>query len=130
MVCERSSVGVLNADGESGKEDEGEGGVVLGKGVVVECGAVVEARVVGEGSVVEVGARVGRGAVVGKVSFDKYLFLCGLFCVIFLLKAEIRISSDLVFAPPFYSHYLSYFYPNSFSFPLLPPPPRKNPKTY
>lgn len=70
MLCERASVGVLNADGEGGKEDEGEGGVVLGKGVVVECGAVVEARVVGEGSVVEVGARVGRGAVVGKVSFN------------------------------------------------------------
>lgn len=70
VVCERASVGVLNAV-EGGKpvgKEEGEEGVVLEKRVVVECGAVVEARVVGEGSVVEVGARVGRGAVVGKVS--------------------------------------------------------------
>lgn len=70
VVCERASVGLLDADAKDGK-DGGGGPVVLQKGVVVECGAVVEARVIGEGSVVEVGAKVGRGAVVGKVSFDQ-----------------------------------------------------------
>ncbi|MCJ1317565.1 hypothetical protein MMC15_002890 [Xylographa vitiligo] len=64
VVCERASVGLLNA--ESDEEEESGIGVILEKNVTVEAGAVVEAKFVGEGTTIELGARIGKGAILGK----------------------------------------------------------------
>ena len=67
-MCERASVGLLNA--ETDEEEESGIGVILEKNVTVEAGAVVEAKFVGEGTTIELGARIGKGAVLGKVGKD------------------------------------------------------------
>ncbi|MCJ1381310.1 hypothetical protein MMC17_004420 [Xylographa soralifera] len=64
IVCERASVGLLNA--ENDEEQESGIGVILEKNVTVEAGAVVEAKFVGEGTTIELGARIGKGAILGK----------------------------------------------------------------
>ena len=66
IVCERATVGQLNA--ETDEEEESGIGVILEKNVIVEAGALVEAKFVGEGTTIELGARIGKGAILGKAS--------------------------------------------------------------